>query len=122
MASEVLRTEYEFTLPRGYVDEHGDLYRDGTMRLALAVDEIEPLVDPRVQANEAYLGILVLSRVVTRLGGISHIRPIHIERLFAADFAYLQELYISLNQFEANVVDTECPACQTRFSLDLNAG
>jgi hypothetical protein len=92
-----LRTEFTFALPKGYVDEQGTLHRRGTMRLATAADEIEPLRDPRVRENEAYLTIIVLGRVVTQLGTIEQPGTWVIERLFAADLLYLQDLYGVLN-------------------------
>lgn len=117
----LIRTEFEFTLPRGYVDEHGTLHRAGSMRLATAADEIEPLRDPRVQANQSYLAVVLLSRVVTRLGDVRPISPAVIERLFSADFAYLQDLYIRINEVESQVIETQCPVCGSRFALDLSA-
>ncbi len=106
----VLQTEVEFTLPQGYVDAGGTLHRDGTMRLATARDELAPLVDPRVQRNRAYLVVLLLSRVVTRLGTLPVVTPEVIEGLYAADFGYLQALYRSLN---ADPVQPQraCPHC-----------
>ena len=115
----MLQTEFEFTLPCGYVDAHGNLHRRGTMRLATALDEIEPLQDARVRANEAYLGILLLSRVITRLGDISQVNPTIIEGLFSADMAYLQDLYIRVNDTGSSLIETQCPSCGTRFALDL---
>lgn len=115
----MLQTEYEFTLPRGYVDEHGTLHQRGTMRLATALDEIEPLQDPRVRANEGYLSILLLSRVITRLGDMGAPAPSVVERLFSSDFAYLQELYVRLNEMESSLIETQCPTCGSRFALDL---
>jgi hypothetical protein len=99
-----LRTEYEFTLPKGYVDEDGTLHRRGTMRLATARDEIEPLRDPRVATNEAYLAILVLARVVTELGTLTQVTPRVIEELFAADLAYLQDFYGVVNFGDAEML------------------
>ena len=116
----MLQTEFPFTLPRGYVDERGDLHREGVMRLAMAADEVEPLADARVRANEAYLPILLLSRVVLRLGSLSPVTPAVIERLFAADFVYLQELYVRANDAGSEVIETECPRCGERFALDLS--
>lgn len=92
-----LRTEYEFTLPKGYVDDHGGLHRDGVMRLATARDEIQPQRDPRVQENEAYLTVIMLSRVVTQLGDLDQVTPKVVEGLFAADLAFLQDLYGIIN-------------------------
>ncbi len=92
-----LRTEYDFTLPKGYVDDDGTLHRSGVMRLATARDEIEPLRDPRVAQNEAYLTVLVLSRVVTELGSLDQVTTRTIEGLFAADLAYLQDFYGVVN-------------------------
>jgi len=92
-----LQTEYEFTLPRGYVDREGNLHRAGIMRLATAKDEILPLSDPRVQRNDAYLIVIVLSRVITRLGELGEVNPGVIENLFASDLAYLQEFYNQIN-------------------------
>lgn len=118
----MLQTEFGFTLPRGYVDAQGNLHRSGTMRLATALDEIEPLQDARVQANQAYLSILVLSRVITRLGDLHQVGPATIEGLFSADLAYLQHLYIQVNDNDAGLVETQCPACGKRFVLDLAGG
>jgi hypothetical protein len=89
-----LQIEYGFTLPRGYIDEAGTLHRDGVMRLARALDEVAPFEDKRASANEAYLSILLLSRVLVRLGNISPVSPAVIEKLFASDFSYLQQLYV----------------------------
>jgi hypothetical protein len=91
------RTEIDFELPRGYVDESGTLHRRGVMRLATAADEILPLRDPRVQQNEAYLAVIVLARVIVRLGTLPDIHTGVIEGLFASDLAYLQRLYDELN-------------------------
>jgi hypothetical protein len=111
--------ENEFLLPRGYVDMEGRIHRQGAMRLATAMDEIEPLQDPRVQANEAYLVILLLARVVTRLGDLSSITPQIIENLYASDLAYLQEVYQRLNSPESIVVGAVCPNCSTQFQLQV---
>lgn len=92
-----LQTEYPFTLPKGYVDPEGTLHKRGTMRLATARDEIEPMRDARVQENEAYLTIVILARVISSLGTLTHINPKVIEGLFASDIAYLQDLYGVIN-------------------------
>jgi hypothetical protein len=92
-----LETEFPFTLPKGYVDPSGALHRTGSMRLATARDEIEPLRDPRVRENESYHSIILLSRVVTELGSVSQVTPKTIESLFVADLAFLQDLYRSVN-------------------------
>ena len=91
------QTEIEFELPKGYVDESGTLHRRGTMRLATAADEILPLRDPRVQQNEAYLAVIVLARVITRLGSLPDIHTGIIEGLYASDLAHLQRLYERFN-------------------------
>jgi len=114
-----MQTEFEFTLPRGYVDETGQVHRSGTMRLATAMDEIAPLRDPRVRANEAYLTIILLSRVITRLGSLPAITPGVVENLFAADLAYLQDLYQRLNDVGANRLTVTCPECQHRFEVEV---
>lgn len=96
----VFKTEIDFVLPCGYLDAEGTLHREGMMRRATAGDEIQPLRDPRVRNNEAYLVIILLSRVITRLGSIETISPKVIENLYAADLAYLQQLYNQFNQLE----------------------
>ena len=88
-----LQTEFQFMLPRGWVDGDGELHREGVMRLATAYDEIAPMKDPRVQTNPGYLVIILLSRVITKLGTLTHINPKVIEKLFSADLAYLQDFY-----------------------------
>lgn len=92
------QTEFQFTLPKGYVDKDGNLHREGVMRLATAKDEIAPLQDYRVQANRAYLVIILLSRVITKLGTLRMITPNIIEELFSSDLAYLQEFYRKINE------------------------
>lgn len=93
-----LETEFAFTLPKGYVDDQGMLHRNGTMRLATARDEIEPLRDTRITgADDPYLTILVISRVITSLGTLRQVTPHEVEGLFAADLAFLQDLYGIVN-------------------------
>jgi hypothetical protein len=113
-------TEHEFTLPMGYLDEDGNLHREGTMRLATAADEILPLKDPRVQKNPAYLVIILLSRVITRLGGVPQITPKTMEGLFAADLAYLQDLYNEINRVGGRE-PVVCPQCQHAFEPEAVA-
>jgi hypothetical protein len=113
----MFKTEHEFTLPMGYLDGEGTLHREGTMRLATAADEILPLKDPRVQKNQAYLAVILLSRVVTRLGGVDPVTPNVIEGLFAADLEFLQHLYNEINRVEADPGVT-CPQCLHTFSLE----
>ncbi len=115
----MVQTEIAFTLPCGYIDEQGTLHRQGVMRRATALDEVEALGDQRVRNNPAYMSILVLSRVITRLGTISTITPNVVSQFFAADFAYLQDLYVQLNDTDANLIATQCPGCGTRFVVDL---
>jgi hypothetical protein len=115
----MLQTEFEFTLPRGYVDAHGNLHRQGIMRLALASDEVESLQDPRARANDAWLGILLLARVIIRLGDLEAVTPAVVGGLFASDYNYLQELYVRLNDEGSHSVETQCPACGTPFALDV---
>ena len=106
----VISTEVEFTLPLGYRDADGNLHRQGVMRLATAGDEILPLKDHRVQANPAYLAIIVLSRVVLRLGTLDMINTHVIEELFSADFAFLQDLYNRINQVDGAADEAAAPA------------
>jgi hypothetical protein len=115
-----MKTEYAFTLPRGYVDSHGAVHQDGTMRLATARDEIEPLRDANVRQNEAYLTVLLLSRVVTRIGPITDVTPETIENLYAADFDHLQRLYERLNTDGEVVGTVTCPECSHPFEVDLS--
>ena len=117
----MIQTEYEFSLPCGFIDEAGTLHRDGVMRLSTALDELEAMKDPRVKAHDSYLGVALLGRVLVRLGGIEAPGPELIERLFSADFAYLQELFVRLNDANAGMAETQCPECGSRFTVDLTA-
>jgi phage FluMu protein gp41 len=116
-----MQTEFNFTLPRGFVDEAGDLHREGTMRLATAADEIVPLRDPRVVANQAYLVVILLSRVITRLGTLNDgsISTGVVERLFSADLAYLQDFYRRINENGHSRVAATCPSCATQFDVEV---
>ncbi len=111
----MLQTEFSFTLPKGYVDAEGNIHREGTMRMATAMDEIVPMRDPRVKANEAYLTIMLLARVITKLGTLRQINTGVIEGLFAADLSYLQDLYRQINENGDTQVEVVCPDCQCRF-------
>jgi hypothetical protein len=104
-----LQTEFTFTLPKGYVDDEGRLHRKGTMRLATARDEIQPLRDPRVNENEAYLTVIVLSRVITELGTVDQVTPKTVEGLFAADLSYLQDFYQIINFGDPSVLERTEP-------------
>lgn len=115
----VLQTEFEFTLPVGYVDQDGNLHRQGAMRMATAMDEVAPLRDPRVRANPAYLTVILLARVITRLGSLPSVSTGVTENLFVADLAYLQTLYRQINEQGKSVITVTCPACQTRHEVDL---
>jgi Phage tail assembly chaperone proteins, E, or 41 or 14 len=114
-----MRTDVSFTLPRGYVDSAGAVHRDGTMRLATARDEIEAVREPEVRQNEAYLTVLLLSRVVTKVGEVTEVTPELIEELYAADFDHLQRLYERLNTDGEAVGSVTCPSCSTAFEVDL---
>ncbi len=115
----VLQTEYDFILPRGYVDEEGNLHKDGKMRLSTAGDEILPMKDPRVQGNPAYLAVILLSRVVTSLGNLKMINTKVIESLFSGDFTYLQEMYTRINQNGSNTLKAVCPKCEHKFDIEV---
>jgi hypothetical protein len=113
----MLQTEHEFSLPLGYIDKEGRLHKSGIMRLATAADEILPQRDERVRGNPAYLTVIVLSRVVVRLGDVEHVNTGTIENLFAADLEYLQNLYNTINQVAVGSVDIDCPRCAERVEV-----
>lgn len=117
----VLQTEYEFTLPLGYPDAEGTLHKQGTMRLATAGDEILPLKDPRVQQNPAYLSIILLSRVVTRLGDLQSVNPKVVEGLYAADHNFLQEMYNRINHNGSDSIRAVCPKCENVFEMEAGS-
>ncbi|SAL27995.1 hypothetical protein [Caballeronia humi] len=116
-----IQTEFPFTLPRGYVDGEGNLHREGVMRLATANDEIAPMKDPRVQVNPGYLAVILLSRVVTRLGDLPQVNPRVIEELFAADFAHLEDLYRRINTQGHSRLHVVCPGCDKKFEVEVEA-
>jgi phage FluMu protein gp41 len=118
------QTEFAFTLPRGYVDGDGVVHREGRMRLATARDELLPLSDDRVRTNPPYLTVMLLSRVVTKLGTIegNAVSPQVIENLFAADLAFLQELYRRINAEGSTQAVVTCPSCNEQISVDLAGG
>ena len=117
--NDALRTEFAFVLPRGYVDGTGTVHREGVMRLATARDEIIPQRDPRVRENEAYLTILLLSRVITKLGTLGQVNTGVIEGLFASDLAFLQDLYRRINAEGHTQAQVTCPACSHAFTVDV---
>jgi hypothetical protein len=114
-----LQTEFNFTLPRGYVDASGLVYQIGRMRLATARDEIEAYNDSRVQANAAYLPVILFSRVIVQLGNLAAITPQVIEELFASDLAYLEDLYQRINSPGRVILGVACPQCGTPFQIQV---
>ncbi len=119
VTSTGLRTEYPFTLPRGYVDEHGQVHRSGVMRLATARDEITTQSDQRARAHPAYLTVLLLARTVTSLGDLPAVDTFVVENLFASDMAFLQDLYRRVNADGHTEVSVDCPHCGKGFAVDL---
>lgn len=113
-------TEFEFDLPKGYIDTAGTLHKHGVMRLATAADEILPLRDPRVVQNPGYLTIILLSRVITSLGTVPKIDPRVIERLYSSDLAFLQSMYQRINAVEPIVETCVCPECGHTFEQQVN--
>ncbi|MEU6224453.1 hypothetical protein [Streptomyces sp. NPDC047042] len=117
-----LRTEFEFELPRGYVDEAGTVHRHGVMRLATARDELRPQIDLRVKENPAYLSVVLLSQVITRLGTISDVHAGVVERMYATDVAFLQDFYRRVNSEGHTRAAVTCPHCEGGFEVDLSGG
>lgn len=122
LAGERLTTEFPFVLPRGYVDNTGAVHREGVMRLATARDEIMPLRDPRVRDNEAYLTVLLLSRVISRLGDLPAVSEGVIEGMFATDLAFLQDHYRRINSEGQTRAAVRCPGCEKEFEVDVSGG
>lgn len=114
------QTEFTFTLPRGYIDDTGMIHKEGTMRLANAADEILPLKDPRVQQNPGYLTIILLARVITKLGSLPAVDTRTVEKLFTMDLAYLQDLYERINTTEMPVYRGVCPHCGKEIQIPVN--
>jgi hypothetical protein len=114
-----LRTEFPFQLPRGYVDENGTVHRDGMMRLATARDELVPLRDVRVQENPAYLSVVLLGRVITRLGTLNMVHDGIVENMFASDLAFLQDFYRQINAEGHTRAGVTCPHCEQPFEVEL---
>lgn len=121
----MFQTEFEFTLPKGYLDVDGNLHRKGVMRLATAIDEIAPARDPRVRANPAYATIVILARVIVRLGAIGEMTPAVAENLFAQDLDYLQDFYRQINGLEAAEAEPQAivaPDLQTATEVTQESG
>ncbi len=113
-----IHSEFPFSLPHGVIDADGTMHKEGTMRMATAYDEIAPLSDPRVRNNAGYLVIILLSRVITRLGELEFINPKAIENMFAGDLAYLQDFYQRINQNGHSRLHVACPHCQGEFEVE----
>jgi len=114
----MMQTEFEFVLPRGYVDKNGEVHRTGVMRLANAKDEIAPLEDPRVNRNQGYLVIILLARVIVSLGTLKSINPGIVEQFFSTDLAYLQDFYRRINDHGEATLEVHCPECNSDFHVE----
>src|SRR5919202_5773620 len=117
-----LRTEFPFVLPRGYVDDSGTVHRTGVMRLATARDELVPLRDDRVRENPPYLSVVLLARVITRIGTVTDVHAGIVEDLFASDLAFLQDLYRRVNAEGHTRAAATCPSCGHEFGIDVAGG
>jgi len=118
-AQDVFQTTFDFVLPRGYVDADGRVHREGTMRLATARDELVPLLDPKVRENDAFLSLVLLARVVTKLGDVPTIDDQVLGGLWATDLAFLQDLYRQINSEGHTLIEVTCPSCSTDFAVDM---
>ncbi|WP_406453416.1 hypothetical protein OG782_21690 [Streptomyces sp. NBC_00876] len=115
-----MRTEFDFELPRGYVDDAGQVHRSGSMRLATARDELRPQIDLRVKENPAYLSVVLLSQVITRLGTVTDVHAGVVERMYATDVAFLQDFYRRINSEGHTHAAVTCPLCHGSFEVDLS--
>lgn len=120
--TETFQTSFDFVLPRGYVDGEGRVHREGSMRLATARDELMPLLDPKVRENNAFLSLVLLARVVTRLGTLTSIDDQMMGGLWATDLAFLQDLYRQINSEGHTLIEVSCPSCSSNFAVDLAGG
>lgn len=116
------RTEFDFELPRGYVDSDGVVHRHGRMRLATARDELRPQIDMRVKENPGYLSVVLLSQVITMLGTVSEVHVGVVEQMYATDIAFLQDFYRRINSEGHTRAGVSCPSCGTAFEVDLAGG
>ena len=116
---EPMRTEFDFELPRGYVDQGGTVHRYGTMRLSTAKDELIPLRDQRVRENPPYLSVVLLGRVITRLGTLPEVHDGIVEKMFASDLAFLQDFYQQINAEGHTRASVTCPSCAESFEVEL---
>ena len=116
----MFKTEFEFVLPKGFVDKSKTVHRKGVMRLATAKDEIAPLQDYRVKNNEAYMTIILLSRVIIKLGDLKNVDTSVIERLYSVDLDYLQRFYQKINSEESSTIHLKCPSCESEFQIGLD--
>lgn len=120
LSENIFITEFDFILPKGLLDSQGKLHREGKMRMATAKDEISLEKDYRVQKNPAYAVLVMLSRVITRLGDLTSLTPEILENLFTLDLAYLQEFYNRINQQGSAYIPVQCPSCNSRFDVELS--
>ena len=116
----MFKTEFNFTLPKGFVDKDGNLHKKGVMRLATAKDEIAPLQDHRVRSNQAYMIIILLSRVITKLGDLKSVDSRTVEQFFSVDLDYLQRFYQKINEAENTDLSLRCPHCNEEFSIPFD--
>jgi hypothetical protein len=115
----IVQTEFDFTLPKGFIDQNGQIHQQGRMRLARAIDEMEAIEHPGVKAKHSYLPVLLLARVVVQLGTLEKVTPKVIANLFAVDMVYLQDLYLRVNGTDSVMVGAICPHCHNQFQLQV---
>lgn len=112
--------EMDFVLPIGYQDENGELHREGTMRLATALDEIEVHNDEKSFSSERFHDVLLMARIIPKIGTISAVSVAIIQNLYEVDFRYLQTLYKEINGQLENEIKVKCPKCNHIDKIHLS--
>lgn len=115
-----IECEFAFKLPKGYRDAQGEIHKEGVMRLATAADEIIPMKDIRVRENPEYASVLILARVITKLGTLTEITTDVIENLYTSDINFLQNMYQTINEMEEPMISVRCPHCGKSFEDTIN--
>jgi hypothetical protein len=111
-----IRTEFPFVLPKGLIDKDNTRQKTkGTMRLIKVKDLLQIHQDARVKETEAYFYIVLLARVITKLGNEKMVNTKIIESLCPEDFAFLVDFLNEINHKVLKSIPIECSACKNKY-------
>ena len=121
MTEEIVKTEYTFELPKGYVDKDGTLHREVVLREITGADQ-EAMLNPSLRNNPAKMLTALLARVIIRIGTLEKkkIDTSVTAGMFKSDRDFLISKLKEIDSGPDMEIDVECPDCGRKFKAMLD--